>query len=90
MLSFQTARPETGVRLSRVRELLDDAAGDPQLIWTNQSIRSSKDILCVSYLVIVPLIGSCIMAASQIPMCRALPRSPTKPARANKKKPLTH
>jgi len=45
------------IRKSRVRELLDDATGDPQLIWTDQSIRSSKDILCVSYLVIVPLIG---------------------------------
>jgi len=43
------------IRKSRVRELLDDATGDPQLIWTDQSIRSSKDILCVSYLVIVPL-----------------------------------
>jgi hypothetical protein len=76
------------IRKSRVRELLDDAAGDPQLIWTDQSIRSSKDILCVSYLVIVPLIGGCIMAASQIAMCRALPRSPMKPAKANKKKTL--
>jgi hypothetical protein len=78
------------IRKSRVRELLDDATGDPQLIWTDQSIRSSKDILCVSYLVIVPLIGGCIMAASQIAMCRALPRSPTKPAKTNKKKLLAH
>jgi hypothetical protein len=76
------------IRKKRVRELLDDAAGDPQLIWTDQSIRSSKDVLCVSYLVIVPLIGGCIMAASQIAMCRALPRSPVKPAKANKKKTL--
>jgi uncharacterized membrane protein YhaH (DUF805 family) len=78
------------IRKSRVRELLDDAAGDPQLIWTDQSIRASKDILCVSYLVIVPLIGGCIMAASQIPTCRARPRSHTKPAKANKKKRSTH
>ena len=73
------------IRKSRVRQLLDDATGDPQLIWTDQSIRWSKDILCVSYLVIVPLIGGCIMAASQIAMCRALPRSPMKPAKANRK-----
>jgi hypothetical protein len=78
------------IRKSRVRELLDDAAGDPQLIWTDQSIRASKDILCVSYLVIVPLIGGCIMAASQIPTCRALPRSPKKPAKANKKEASAH
>jgi hypothetical protein len=78
------------IRKSRVRELLDDATGDPQLIWTDQSIRSSKDVLCISYLVIVPLIGGCIMAASQIAMCRALPRSPMKPAKANKKKTLVH
>ena len=78
------------IRKSRVRELLDDATGDPQLVWTDQSIRSSKDVLCVSYLVIVPLIGGCIMAASQIAMCRALPRSPMKPAKANKKKALAH
>jgi hypothetical protein len=78
------------IRKSRVRELLDDATGDPQLIWTDQSIRSSKDILCISYLVIVPLIGGCIMAASQIAMCRALPRSPTKSAKANKKKLPAH
>ena len=78
------------IRKSRVRELLEDAAGDPQLIWTDQSIRSSKDILGVSYLLIVPLIGGCIMAASQIAMCKALPRSPTKPAKVNKKKLPTH
>ena len=78
------------IRKSRVRQLLDDATGDPQLIWTDQSIRWSKDILCVSYLVIVPLIGGCIMAASQIARCRALPRTPIKPAKANKKKTLAH
>jgi hypothetical protein len=78
------------IRKSRVRELLDDAAGDPQLIWTDQSIRWSKDILSISYLVIVPLIGGCIMAASQIAMCRALPRSPTKPAKVNKQKSPAH
>jgi uncharacterized membrane protein YhaH (DUF805 family) len=75
------------IRKSLVKELLDDAAGDPQLIWTDQSIRASKDILGVSYLVIVPLIGGCIMATSQIAMCRALPRSP---AKAHKKKLPTH
>jgi lysylphosphatidylglycerol synthetase-like protein (DUF2156 family) len=78
------------IRKSRVRELLDDAAGDPQLIWTDQSIRWSKDILSISYLVIVPLIGGCIMAASQIAMCRALPRSPTRPAKVNKQKSPAH
>jgi len=78
------------IRKSLFRELLDDATGDPQLIWTDQSIRSSKDILCVSYLVIVPLIGGCIMAASQIAMCKAIPRSPRKPAKANKKKLPAH
>lgn len=78
------------IRKSRVRELLDDAAGDPQLIWTDQSIRWSKDILSISYLVIVPLIGGCIMAASQIVMRRVVPRSPTKPAKANKRKPPAH
>jgi lysylphosphatidylglycerol synthetase-like protein (DUF2156 family) len=78
------------IRKSRVRELLDDAAGDPQLIWTDQSIRWSKDILAISYLVIVPLIGGCIMAASQIAMCRALPRSHTKPTKVNKQKSPVH
>jgi len=78
------------IRKSRARELLDDAAGDPQLIWTDQSIRASRDILCVSYLVIVPLIGGCIMAASQIPTCRTRPRSLMKPAKANKKKTSAH
>jgi hypothetical protein len=78
------------IRKSRVRELLDDAAGDPELIWTDQSIRSSKDILCVSYLVIVPLIGACIMAASQIAMCRTPSHHPMKLAKANKKRTLAH
>jgi uncharacterized membrane protein YhaH (DUF805 family) len=78
------------IRKSRVRQLLDDATGDPQLIWTDQSSRWSKDILCVSYLVIVPLIGGCIMAASQIAMCRALPPPPTKPAKANTQKSPAH
>jgi len=78
------------IRKSRVRQLLDDATGNPQLIWTDQSIRWSKDILGVSYLVIVPLIGGCIMAASQIAMCRARPRSPAKPAKANTEKSPAH
>lgn len=51
------------------RQLLDDAAGDPQLVWTEQSIRSSKILLGISYLVLAPLIGGCIMAATQIAMC---------------------
>jgi hypothetical protein len=70
----------------RVRELLGDAAGDPQLVWTDQSVRWSKDILSVSYLVIVPLIGGRIMAASQIAMCRVLPRPHTKATKINKQK----
>jgi hypothetical protein len=74
----------------RVRELLDDAAGAPQLIWTDQSVRWSKDILSVSYLVIVPLIGGCIMAASQIAMCRALPRPHKKATKINKQKSPAH
>jgi amino acid transporter len=72
------------------RELIEDAAGDPALIWTDQSIHSSKDLLSISYLVMVPLIGGCIMAASQIVMCVTLPRSPEKSAKTNKKKPRAH
>ena len=56
---------------SRVRELLEDAAGEPGLIWTDQSLRWSKDILCISYLLMVPLIGGCIVATSQIAVCLA-------------------
>ena len=71
-----------------VNKLLDDATGDPHLIWTDQSIRSSKDILCISYLVMVPLIGGCILAASQIAICGTQRGSPQKkPAKENKKKP---
>lgn len=69
---------------SRVRELLEDAAGEPGLIWTDQSLRWSKDILCISYLVMVPLIGGCIMATSQIAMCIAPKHSPRKRAKAGK------
>ena len=75
---------------SRVRELLDDAAGDPQLIWTDQSLRSSKDILSISYLVMVPLIGGCIMATSQIAMCVAPKHPPRKAARTGKKNSPSH
>jgi hypothetical protein len=67
----------TTIPKSRVKELLDDAAGDPNLIWTDQSIRWSKDILCIAYLIMVPLIGGCIMATSQIAMCLA-PRHGTR------------
>jgi hypothetical protein len=56
---------------SHIRELLEDAAGEPGLIWTDQSLRWSKDILAISYLVMVPLIGGCIMATSQIAVCLA-------------------
>ncbi len=73
-----------------VRELIKDAAGDPALIWTDQSIHSSKDLLSISYLVMVPLIGGCIMAASQIVICVTLPRSREKSAKTNKKRPRTH
>jgi hypothetical protein len=57
---------------SLVKQLLEDAAGNPQLIWTDESIRLSKDILAISYLVIVPLIGGCIMAATQVATCKSL------------------
>ena len=67
---------------SRVKELLADAAGDPELIWTDQSLRWSKDILCISYLIMVPLIGGCIMATSQIAVCLAPKHSPRKIAKA--------
>jgi hypothetical protein len=62
---------EYGKTISRpiARQLLDDAAGDSQLIWTEQSIRSSKTLLRISYLVLAPLIGVCIMAATQIATC---------------------
>ena len=56
---------------SHVKELLEDAAGEPGLIWTDQSLRWSKDILSIAYLVMVPLIGGCIMATSQIAVCLA-------------------
>lgn len=69
------------------KKLLDDAAGDPALIWTDQSIRSSKDILCISYLLMVPLIGGCILGASQIAICGTQRRFPMKSAKGNKKKP---
>ena len=75
---------------SRVKELLDDAAGDPQLIWTDQSLRSSKDLLCISYLVMVPLIGGCIIATSQIAMCGSPKHSPKKAAKPHKKNSPSH
>jgi hypothetical protein len=68
-----------------VRELLEDAAGDPQLIWTDRSIRWSKDILCISYLALVPLIGGCIIATSQIAICVALRQSSKKSNKGHKK-----
>jgi hypothetical protein len=75
---------------SRVRELLGDAAGEPGLIWTDQSLRWSKDILCISYLVMVPLIGGCIMATSQIAVCLAPKHSSKKLAKAGKKDSSSH
>ena len=68
------------------KKLLDDAAGHSHLIWTDQSIRSSKDILCISYLLMVPLIGGCILAASQIAICGTQQRSSKESAKGNKKK----
>jgi hypothetical protein len=75
---------------SRVRELLEDAAGDPELIWTDQSLRWSKDILCISYLVMVPLIGGCIMATSQIAVCLAPKAPPRKQAKAARRDSPSH
>ena len=72
---------------SRVRELLEDAAGEPGLIWTDQSLRWSKDILSIAYLVMVPLIGGCIMATSQIAVCLAPKHSPRKLAKGKKDSP---
>jgi lysylphosphatidylglycerol synthetase-like protein (DUF2156 family) len=80
----------SSIRKSRVNELLADAAGDPQLIWTDRSIRSSKDLLSISYLVIVPLIGGCIMAASQIATCRTLPRSSDGSVDTRQEEPPAH
>jgi lysylphosphatidylglycerol synthetase-like protein (DUF2156 family) len=78
------------IRKSLVKELIADAAGDPQLIWTDRSIRSSKDLLSISYLVIVPLIGGCIMAASQSATCKGLPRSSELAANTQQEQPPTH
>ena len=75
---------------SRVTELLEDAAGEPELIWTDQSLRWSKDILSIAYLVMVPLIGGCIMATSQIAMCVAPKHPPRKAARTGKKNSPSH
>jgi lysylphosphatidylglycerol synthetase-like protein (DUF2156 family) len=79
-----------GIRKNLVNQLLADAAGDPQLIWTDRSIRSSKDLLSISYLLIVPLIGGCIMAASQMATCRALPRSSDRSVNTSLEDPPAH
>jgi hypothetical protein len=49
---------------------------------TDQSLRWSKDILCIAYLIMVPLIGGCIMATSQIALCVAPKHSRKKPPKA--------
>jgi hypothetical protein len=68
-------------------KLIEDAAGDPALIWTDSSIASSKNLLCISYLVMAPLIGGCMLAASQVTICVTHQRSPDKHAKPGKKKP---
>jgi hypothetical protein len=67
-------RATYGTKLGKslLQHLLEDAAGDQRLIWTDDSIRSSKDILVTSYLIIVPLISGCIMSATQIASCKSL------------------
>src|SRR5258707_3318517 len=42
------------IRKSRVRQLLYDATGNPQLIWTDQSIRCTEASCWVYYLCLVP------------------------------------
>lgn len=69
-------------------KLIEDAAGDPTLIWTDSSIDSSKNLLCISYLVMAPLIGACILGASQVTICVTRQRSPEKHPKPRKKKPL--
>jgi SEFIR domain len=68
-------------------KLIEDAAGDPTLIWTEASIASSKTLLCISYLVMAPLIGGCILAASQVTICVTRQPSPKKVAKPGKRKP---
>ncbi|MBV8816201.1 MAG: hypothetical protein JO271_17045 [Verrucomicrobia bacterium] len=71
------------------RELMEDATGDPSLIWTPQSIAWNKNLLCIAYLMMAPLIGGCILAASQVTICVTRPPSPQKHAKSSRKKPLT-
>jgi hypothetical protein len=68
-------------------KLIEDAAGDPALIWTESSIASSKILLCISYLVMAPLIGGCILAASQVTICVTRQPPPKKVAKPGKRKP---
>jgi hypothetical protein len=68
-------------------KLIEDAAGDPALIWTDASIASNKNLLCISYLVMAPLIAGCMLAASQVTICLTRQRSPEKHAKSGKKKP---
>jgi len=50
-------------------KLMEDATGNPALIWTDKSIAMSKNLLCTSYLLMAPLVGGCILAASQVTIC---------------------
>src|SRR5271165_201939 len=66
-------------------KLMDDATGQPELIWTHRSIALSRNLLCISYLLMAPLIGGCILAASQVTICVTRPASHRSAKRGRKK-----
>jgi hypothetical protein len=85
-------RPEVqkvyGSNISKpiVKKLIADAAGDPSLIWTDESIDSMKNLLCISYLAIVQLIAGCIIAIAQATICSTQSPDPAEPVTTKRKK----
>jgi len=67
------------------KKLIVDAAGEPKLIWTDESIDSMKNLLCISYLTMVQFIGGCIIATSQVMICNTQSPSLKKPDSKAKK-----
>lgn len=64
--------------------LLFDAAGDPTLVWTQESILRSRLVLLAVYLACTPVFAFCMVAAAQSLYCATRAGSAGKPKRGRK------
>lgn len=62
---FKVAHPDEATK----EALLESAAGNPKLVWTEKSINRCRLILCAVYVLAMPFFAVAIIATAQVALC---------------------